>query len=97
MGKRTSTTRRHVYTSGDPEVAPTEETPSPIMPDPEDRPEGRYLKSFLDNWSEIMMTHTRALENRSLKGMDLDEYVGRHAMLVIHFSFNSWLLYFTKY
>ena len=48
MGKRTYTTRRHVYKGKEPKVAPVEDTVSPTTTDLEDGPGGRYLKSLFN-------------------------------------------------
>ena len=68
------------------DIPERERTPSPTRADIELGPGGRYLNSFLDNWATIMLNHANVLENRSLRGEDLDEFVARHCMLVSYFS-----------
>jgi len=86
--KRTFFTHNTVYKTIEPDILEAERPSSPTRPEIEIGPGGRYLTSLLDNWTIIMLTHPRPLENQTLKGADLDEFATRHAMLVSYLLFH---------
>ena len=85
MTRRTVASRRGASHDDARDIPERKRTPSPTRLDIELGPGGRYLNSFLDNWATIMLNHTNVLENRCLKGEDLDEFAARHCMLVSYF------------